>query len=192
MRSRREAVADAGHDVPVPFWPGRTDATQHDTDVDSFAVLGPTADGFRNYLRQGDRGFAFYGDLMRLTDRTDRWQREHSSVGFPVAVAFKFFDDQGSYLAALVTYYGFVSLFPLLLLLTSGLGFVLQGHAELQQSILRSAVSQFPVIGDQLRDPGSLRGSGPALAFGAGVALYGGLGVAQATQNAMNVACCGH
>jgi membrane protein len=128
------------------------------------------------------------GDLMRSIDRADRWQRRHPWAGFPVAVVFKFFDDQGSYLAALVTYYGFVSLFPLLLLLTSILGFVLQGHADLQQQILRSALGQFPVIGDQLRQPASLRGSGAALAFGAGTALYGALGVAQATQNAMNVA----
>ena len=43
----------AGHDVKVPFTPGRTDASQEQTDVHSFAVLEPTADGFRNYLRQG-------------------------------------------------------------------------------------------------------------------------------------------
>ena len=48
-----EAAKKAGHDVQVPFSPGRTDASQEMTDVDSFAVLEPTADGFRNYLRQG-------------------------------------------------------------------------------------------------------------------------------------------
>jgi len=48
-----EAAKKAGHDVEVPFSPGRTDASQEMTDVDSFAVLEPTADGFRNYLRQG-------------------------------------------------------------------------------------------------------------------------------------------
>jgi catalase-peroxidase len=50
-----QAAAVAGHDVRVPFSPGRTDATQEQTDVDSFAVLEPTADGFRNYLRPGDK-----------------------------------------------------------------------------------------------------------------------------------------
>ncbi len=45
-----QAARDAGHDVAVPFSPGRTDATAEQTDVDSFAVLEPTADGFRNYL----------------------------------------------------------------------------------------------------------------------------------------------
>jgi catalase-peroxidase len=48
-----KAAKNAGHDVQVPFSPGRTDATQDQTDVDSFAVLEPTADGFRNYLGKG-------------------------------------------------------------------------------------------------------------------------------------------
>jgi len=49
------AARDAGVDVTVPFTPGRTDASQEQTDVDSFAVLEPTFDGFRNYLRSGDK-----------------------------------------------------------------------------------------------------------------------------------------
>jgi catalase-peroxidase len=50
-----QAARNAGHDVTVPFHPGRTDASQEQTDVDSFAVLEPRADGFRNYLRVGEK-----------------------------------------------------------------------------------------------------------------------------------------
>jgi catalase-peroxidase len=50
-----KAAKDAGHDITVPFTPGRTDASQEQTDVDSFAVLEPRADGFRNYLRAGEK-----------------------------------------------------------------------------------------------------------------------------------------
>ena len=50
-----QAAKNAGHDVQVPFSPGRTDASQDQTDTDSFAVLEPTADGFRNYFRAGDK-----------------------------------------------------------------------------------------------------------------------------------------
>jgi catalase-peroxidase len=50
-----QAARAAGHDVVVPFSPGRTDATDEQTDVDSFAVLEPSADGFRNYFRPGDK-----------------------------------------------------------------------------------------------------------------------------------------
>jgi len=50
-----QAAKNAGHNVTVPFSPGRTDASQEQTDVDSFAVLEPKADGFRNYFRTGDK-----------------------------------------------------------------------------------------------------------------------------------------
>ncbi|HXK04951.1 MAG TPA: catalase/peroxidase HPI [Verrucomicrobiae bacterium] len=60
-----EAAKKAGHKVKVPFSPGRTDASQKQTDVHSFAVLEPTADGFRNYLRNGHPG----SPEERLVDR---------------------------------------------------------------------------------------------------------------------------
>jgi len=122
------------------------------------------------------------------SSRLDAFQQRHTWAGFPLAVVYKFVDDQGSYLAALITYYGFLSLFPVLLLLASVLGFFLQNDPDLQQRLISSALGQFPVVGDQLGDPRGLRGSttGVALAFAA--SLYGALGVAQATQNAMNVA----
>lgn len=124
---------------------------------------------------------------MSATERLDRFQRRHRWAGLPLAVIYKFHDDQGIYLAALIAYYGFLSLFPLLLLLTSGLGFVLENDPELQQRILDSALSQFPVIGSQLQEPQGLRFSGIATIVSVLVAVYGALGVAHAIQNAMNV-----
>ncbi len=124
---------------------------------------------------------------LSRTERLDAFQRRYPWAGLPIAVVYKYFDDQGSYLAALLAHYGFLSLFPLLLLLSSVLGFALQGNAQLQQEVLQSALSQFPIIGDQLRTTG-LSGSGAGIVVGLLGAIYGGLGVAQALQNAMNVA----
>lgn len=118
----------------------------------------------------------------------DGFQRRHPQAGFPLAVLYKYFDDSGGYLAALIAYYGFVSLFPLLLLLSTILGFVLSGDPHLQQQILQSALSQFPVIGDQLGHPKSVGGGPAGLIIGIVGSLYGGLGVAQAVQYAMNTA----
>lgn len=125
--------------------------------------------------------------MVSLTERLDAFQRRHPVVGFPIGVVYKFGEDQGPYLAALITYYGFLSLFPLLLLLTSVLGFVLDGRPELQQQILESTLSQFPIIGDELADPQGLQGNIGAIIVGGLIALYGALGVAQAIQNTMYV-----
>lgn len=116
----------------------------------------------------------------------DRLQRRNRAVGVIIAVVYKYLDDQGSYLSALITYYGFVSLFPLLLLMTTGLGVVLAGRPDLQHQVLQSTLSQFPVIGDQLHQPQGLSGGTGAVVVGVVGALYGGLGVGQAVQNAMD------
>jgi uncharacterized BrkB/YihY/UPF0761 family membrane protein len=86
----------------------------------------------------------------------------------------------------LLTYYGFVSLFPLLLLLSTALGFILSGDHRLQQEVLTSALHQFPVIGGDLARPKRLGGGTVGLIVGILGSLYGGLGVAQAFQYAMN------
>jgi membrane protein len=116
----------------------------------------------------------------------DRFQRKHRWAGFPLAVVYKYFDDFGAYLAALLTYYGFVSLFPLLLLLSTILGFVLSGDPSLQHEVLSSALRQFPVVGGDLARPTRLGGGPVGLVVGIVGCLYGGLGVAQAFQYAMN------
>src|SRR6195952_2273255 len=123
---------------------------------------------------------------MTLTERLDRDQRRHHWAGFPLAVIYKFTDDQGPFLAPLLTYYGFLSLFPLLLLLTTILGYLLQNDPHLQMRILDSALGQFPLIGNDL-PRGRLTGSNWAVVVGLVGIVYGGLGVAQAGQNAMNI-----
>lgn len=125
---------------------------------------------------------------MSVTDRIDAFQRRHPAAGYPIGVLYKYFDDGGGYLAALIAYYAFVSLFPLLLLLSTVLGFVLSGNVELQQRVLDSALSQFPVVGDQLGEPKAIGGGAVGLVVGILGSLYGGLGVAQAFQYAMNTA----
>ena len=119
---------------------------------------------------------------MSRTERIDEFQQRHPALGGTIATLYKFQDDQGLYLSALIAYYGFLSLFPLLLLLTSILGFVLQNNPAFEHRILDSTLRQFPVIGDQLSDPHGLRGNGVALVVSLLVAVYGALGVAHAIQ----------
>lgn len=126
--------------------------------------------------------------MPTLVDRLDGFQRRRRIVGLPLAVVYKFFDDQGNYLAAIITYYAFVAIFPLLLISTSVLGFLLQGDAQLQQQLLDSALGRFPIVGDQLGRPEGLRGSATAVVVGGLAALYGLIGLGQASQNAVNAA----
>jgi YihY family inner membrane protein len=115
----------------------------------------------------------------------DRFQQRTPALGFGFAVAKKFGDDRGGSLAALLTYYGFLSLFPLLLILTTVLGFI--GNRAVSRSVIGSTLDQFPVFGDQIGKDAAhpITGSGVALAIGLVVLLYGSLGVAQAAQHAM-------
>ena len=125
---------------------------------------------------------------MSLTDRLhalDRRQQESPRLSFLAAVFKKYTDDQGGQLAALISYYGFVSLFPLLLVLVTVLGFVLQGdHAE-QQKILNGTLGQFPLISDQLKLHAP-KGSVVGLLVGIVGSLLAGMGITGATQMAFN------
>jgi YihY family inner membrane protein len=118
----------------------------------------------------------------------DRFQRKHRVVGFPLAALYKFFDDQGNLQAAMMTFYAFIAIFPLLLLASSIFGFLLQDNPQLQEDALNSALAQFPIIGDQLGRPEGLQGSATAIIVGGLAAIYGALGLGQAIQNVMNLA----
>ena len=124
---------------------------------------------------------------MTMVSRADAYQRRHRWAGLPLAVLYKFADDQGTYLAAQITYYGFVAVFPLLLLLATILGYALHGNPHLQRQVLDSALAQFPVIGSQITaDIRSFHGSLVGLVIGMLGCVYGGLGIVQAVQNTLN------
>lgn len=129
--------------------------------------------------------------LMKLVDRAiaavDAFQRRHPAAGFPYAVFKKYSDDEAGHQAALLAYYGFLALFPLLLVLATILKLVLRGEGELQRKILRAATDYFPVIGaDLTRNVHSLGTTGVALAAGIMLTLFGARGVADIFRGSVN------
>ena len=125
---------------------------------------------------------------MSLSDRLraiDRRQQATPGVRFVAAVIKKSADDQAGHLAALISYYAFVSLFPLLLVLVTVLGFVLQNDPDKREEILHGTLGQIPLISDQL-ERHSLSGSNIALVIGIVGALLAGMGITNATQDAFN------
>jgi membrane protein len=124
-------------------------------------------------------------DILRPLRAFDRYQQRHTGLAIPMAVLKKFSDDNGGQLAALVGYYAFLSLFPLLLVMVTVLGFVLQGDASAQHAVEKSVLSQFPVIGDEIKVR-ALSGHIGALVIGLVISLWGGLGITNAIHNAFD------
>lgn len=126
---------------------------------------------------------------MNLVERgvraVDGVQQRNRILGFVFGVVKKYGDDRGPSLAVLLTYYGFLSLFPLLLVLTTILGFI--GNREVSKTVLGETLAQFPVFGQQIGKNAAhpISGNGVALGLGIAASLYGALGVAQAAQHAM-------
>jgi YihY family inner membrane protein len=117
----------------------------------------------------------------------DRVQQRHRWLAIPMAVVKKFGDDQSGNQAALVAYYAFFSLFPLLLVMVTILGYVLQGDPSTQASIKNSVLSQFPIIGPEIsQNIHQLHGHVLTLVIGLVTSLLAGLGVTQAAQNAFD------
>ena len=123
--------------------------------------------------------------IQDVSRRVDTIQKQKSFLGFVIGVVKKFGDDQAGYLAALVAYYAFFSLFPLLLVFTTVLGFFLQHDLKRQASIIHTVRNNFPGLGESLQI-GHLRGSGLGLVVGLVFALLAGIGVIQALQYAMD------
>ena len=96
----------------------------------------------------------------------DEFQQQHAWLAFPVAVWKKFGDDQAGNLAMLVAWFAFVSIFPLMLVLVTVLDIVLKNNPDLQHKLLNSALSQYPLIGQQLGHIGRIQQSGLPLVIG--------------------------
>jgi YihY family inner membrane protein len=125
-------------------------------------------------------------DPMAPLHRFDAFQQRHRVLAAPLGVVKKFGDDEGGSYVSLIAYRAFFSLFPLLLLMVTILGYVLAGDDHLRREIIDSTLSQFPVIGNQLKGGGSLQGSGVALLVGIVGSLVAGLGVVLETERAFD------
>lgn len=124
----------------------------------------------------------------RLVLMLDAWQQRHSRVGFVHGVIRKYLDDEAGYRAALLAYYGFLSIFPLLLVLTTVLRIVLYSNdPELSNQIVHSAVNYFPAIGHDLQESvRTLDKTGLVLVVGILLTLFGARGVADVLRSSFD------
>lgn len=125
--------------------------------------------------------------VEKIARAVDRAQQGRPWLAFPVAVWKKFGDDQSGNLAALISYYGFASLFPLLLVFVTVLDVTMRSHPKFRETLVSSALAQYPVIGDQIKSNiHTLSGTGTPLVVGLVLLFLGARGVASAMQNALN------
>jgi membrane protein len=113
----------------------------------------------------------------------DRFQRRHSPLAFVIAVLRNFSDQQAGNSVVLIAYYAFLSIFPLLLVFISILGFVLQGDPSARATIVGSALREFPIAGANVS---KLNGSGVGLGVGLVGTLWSGLAITLAVENAFS------
>ncbi|HET6533599.1 MAG TPA: YhjD/YihY/BrkB family envelope integrity protein [Actinoplanes sp.] len=123
--------------------------------------------------------------MTRIVARADRLQRRHGVLGFPYAVIRKFLDDGGAREAALITYYGFLSIFPILLLGVAVLSEVLAQRPDLRQQLVEAMVPP-ALAADVTAAAGALPGSGPALVAGLIGLVFSGTGVVFSAYRTLN------
>lgn len=125
--------------------------------------------------------------LSGFVDRLDEWQQRRLVPGFLVGVVVKYRNDRGQQYAALLSYYGFISMFPLLLLFVSILTLLLHDDPTLRDRIVDSLVGRLPVIGTEIQtNVDSLQVHGVLLLVGLATLLWAGLKVVRHAQNAFN------
>lgn len=125
--------------------------------------------------------------VQRLVGKLDAWQRQHRFSAFPYAVVKKYGDDESGYQAALVTYYSFLSLFPLLIVATSVIDLISRGNAALRERLTHAIANYLPAISNQLQSTvHSKAGTGLALVVSLLFTLYGAKGSADAVRHALD------
>jgi YihY family inner membrane protein len=125
--------------------------------------------------------------VERYVARFDSLQQRHHILGFPYAIIKKYGDDQAGYQAALIAYYGFISLFPLLIVATSVIQLITQNSEHFRDLFLTNVTSYFPLLGPSLTDSiNTPSRSGIALVIGLLITLYGTRGLAVVIQHAQD------
>jgi YihY family inner membrane protein len=123
----------------------------------------------------------------RIVKAIDAWQQRHQPIAFVYAVIKKYGEDNGGYMAGLLTYYGFLSLFPLLLVLVTVLQLWFHNEPALRADIAASVGHLFPLLGSQLQQEiHGIRSAGAGLAIGLLITLYGARGAADAFRFALD------
>lgn len=125
--------------------------------------------------------------IPQIIDRLDQFQQRHPVVGLPYAIIKKFGDDDGGYQAALITYYGFLSIFPLLLVVLTIIQIIFHNNLEVRHEVSQSIGHFLPGIGSALEsNVHSMGRSGIGLAIGLLLTFYGARGVADVLRHALN------
>src|SRR6266480_858003 len=135
-------------------------------------------------MREGRRSIlGRAGDVAR---HMDSMQERRPWLAFPIAVMRKFGDDRGSSLAALISYYTFFSLFPLLVVLVTVTGLFIRDHPDRQAALVHSALAQFPVVGARIEgNVHALNGNLLTLALGIAGCVWAGAAVSDAHRMAL-------
>ncbi len=126
-------------------------------------------------------------DISKPAKKLDAFQQRHIIFSFPLAIVKKYGEDRGGYLAALLTYYGFLSLFPLLLILVTILQLWFRNDPTVKNEVSTSVGHFFPLLGNQLQTQiHGMRSAGLGLVVGVVITLYGARGAADALRYAMD------
>jgi YihY family inner membrane protein len=126
--------------------------------------------------------------MKKIMGKLDAFQQRHRPSAFAYGVAKKYGQDRGGYLSALIAYYGFLSLFPLLLLFFTATSYILPHYPKAKAALTTSVIGEFPVIGPTLQKStqSPLHGSPVAVVVGVLTLAWGALGVSQILQQTMH------